>query len=92
MPEQKPVNKKYLGLKYGEILIKLKKITPEELDSILIAQKNTKTTLGEFLLQRNLITEDEQLRFLSLSIFSKASWSTLFCSVTVSISVSAVSM
>ena len=68
MPEQKPVNKKYLGLKYGEILIKLKKITPEELDSILIAQKNTKSPLGEFLLQRNLITEDEQLRFLSYQL------------------------
>ena len=68
MPEQKPVNKKYLGLKYGEILIKLKKITQEELDSILIAQKNTKSTLGEFLLQRNLITEDEQLRFLSYQL------------------------
>ena len=68
MPEQKSINKKYLGLKYGEILIKLKKITPEELDSILIAQKNTKSTLGEFLLQRNLITEDEQLRFLSYQL------------------------
>ncbi len=68
MPEQKSINKKYLGLRYGEILIKLKKITPEELDSILIAQKNTKSTLGEFLLQRNLITEDEQLRFLSYQL------------------------
>lgn len=68
MPEQKSINKKYLGLKFGEILVKLKKITPEELDSILIAQKNTKSLLGEFLRQRNLITEDEQLRVLSYQL------------------------
>ena len=33
-----------------------------------LAQKNTKSRLGEFLLQRNLINEDEQLQLLSYQL------------------------
>ena len=67
MPEQKVKEKSLLGLPLGEILVKLGKIEPEELDSMLIAQKNTTSRLGEFLLQRNIITEDDLLHALSLS-------------------------
>ena len=69
MPGQKSSGKKkYLGLKLGEILIKMKKIKPDELESLLAAQQNAKSTLGEYLVQKNIITEDEQLQLLSYQL------------------------
>lgn len=68
MSEVNQVHKTLLGLKFGEILVKLNKIKPEELESFLIAQKNTNSRLGEFLLQRNIITEDDLLRVLSYQL------------------------
>jgi len=63
---QKIIDKKScIGLKFGEILAKTGKIKPEELDSMLIAQKNTTLRIGEFLMQRNIITEDDLLQVLS---------------------------
>jgi len=59
---------KYLGWKFGEILISLGKIEQDELESILITQKNTGVRLGEFLLKRNIITEDDILQILSLQL------------------------
>jgi general secretion pathway protein E len=56
--------KSLLGLKFGEILLALDKISAEDLESLLIAQDNTTARLGEFLLQRNLITEDDLLQVL----------------------------
>ena len=54
------------GLRFGEILVRQGKIERGELDNLLVAQKYTKSRLGEFLLQRNLITEDDLLRTLGL--------------------------
>lgn len=61
-------SKTFLGRRFGEILAELEKIKPEDLASLLIAQKNTKSRLGEFLLQRNKITEDDLLRVLSYQL------------------------
>lgn len=66
MPEKKI--KEYLGLLLGEILTRLGKVESEELESMLIAQKNTSLRLGEFLLQRGIITEDDLLEALSLQL------------------------
>jgi general secretion pathway protein E len=66
MPKEKI--KKYLGLLLGEILTRLGKVESEELESMLIAQKNTNLRLGEFLLQRGIITEDDLLDALSLQL------------------------
>jgi general secretion pathway protein E len=66
MPEAK--TKEYLGLLLGEILVRLGKVKPEELDSLLIAHKNTTLRLGEFLLQRGVITEDDLLGAISLQL------------------------
>jgi len=68
MPKQKTADTGLLGLKFGEILIRQKKIKPSELESALIAQKNSNVRIGEFLLQRNLITEDDLLRVLSCQL------------------------
>ena len=68
MPRDKTKEKSLLGLKLGEILVSLDKVKPEELDSMLIAHKNTTSRLGEFLLQRNVITEDDLLHALSLQL------------------------
>ena len=57
-----------LGLPFGEILVRQEKVIRDELDSILIAQKYSKSRLGEFLLQRNLITEDDLLAALSAQL------------------------
>jgi general secretion pathway protein E len=57
-----------LGLKFGEILLRQKKIKTEELESALIAQRHSSSRIGEFLLQRNLITEDDLLRALSAQL------------------------
>jgi len=54
-------NNSLLGLPFGEILVRHEKVIRDELDSILIAQKYSKSRIGEFLLQRNLITEDDLL-------------------------------
>ena len=66
MPEEE--KKKYLGLRLGEILVLIDKIGSEELESLLIAHKNTPLRLGEFLLQRGIITEDDLLEALSLQL------------------------
>ena len=66
MPEEE--KKKYLGLRLGEILVLIDKMGPEELESLLIAHKNTPLRLGEFLLQRGIITEDDLLVALSLQL------------------------
>ena len=58
----------FIGRKFGEILVALGKIDEHELESILITQKNTSVRIGEFLLQRNIITEDDQLRVLSYQL------------------------
>ncbi len=69
MPGQKTSGKKkYLGLKFGDILVKMKKIKADELESLLAAQQNAKSTLGEYLVQKNIITEDEQLQLLSYQL------------------------
>lgn len=68
MPKEKTKEKSLLGLKLGEILVALEKVKSDELDSMLIAQKNTTSRLGEFLLQRNIITEDDLLQALSLQL------------------------
>ena len=60
--------KKYLGLKLGEILVKMKKIKPDEMESLLAAQQTSKSTLGEYLVQKNIITEGEQLQLLSYQL------------------------
>jgi type IV pilus assembly protein PilB len=60
--------KSLLGLKFGEILLALDKISGEDLESLLIAQSNTTSRLGEFLLQRNLITEDDLLQVLAYQL------------------------
>jgi general secretion pathway protein E len=65
MPEQKTSGNTFLGLRFGEILVKMDKIKQEDLESALISHKNTKSRLGEFLLQRNLITENDLLNVLS---------------------------
>ena len=57
-----------LGLRFGEILLRQKKIKAEELESALIAQRHSSSRIGEFLLQRNLITEDDLLRALSAQL------------------------
>jgi general secretion pathway protein E len=61
-------NNSLLGLPLGEILVRHEKVIRDELDSILIAQKYSKSRLGEFLLQRNLITEDDLLAALSAQL------------------------
>jgi general secretion pathway protein E len=61
-------NESLLGLYFGEILVRQRKIARDELDSILVAQKHSRSRLGEFLLQRNLITEDDLLRTLALQL------------------------
>jgi general secretion pathway protein E len=66
MPKQNTVQ--YLGRKLGEILVSLGKLDPEELESVLIAQRNTSLRLGEYLLQRGAITEDDLLTALSLQL------------------------
>ena len=69
MPGQKTSGKKkYLGLRLGDILVKMKKIKADELESLLAAQQNAKSTLGEYLVQKNIITEDEQLQLLSYQL------------------------
>jgi general secretion pathway protein E len=68
LPKEKTKKKSLLGLKLGEILVTLEKVKSDELDSMLIAQKNTTSKLGEFLLQRNIITEDDLLQALSLQL------------------------
>jgi general secretion pathway protein E len=68
MPDQKTPTQTLLGLKFGEILVKQNKIKQEELESALIAQRHSKSRIGEFLLQRNLITEDDLLRTLSCQL------------------------
>jgi general secretion pathway protein E len=67
-PEKTTGKKKYIGLRLGEILVKMDKIEPDELEDILAAQKHSKTTLGEYLVQKNIITEDEQLQLLSYQL------------------------
>ncbi|MBN2325215.1 MAG: type II secretion system ATPase GspE [Spirochaetes bacterium] len=66
MPKQNTVQ--YLGRKLGEILVSLGKLEQEDLESVLIAQKNTSLRLGEFLLQRGAITEDDLLTALSYQL------------------------
>jgi hypothetical protein len=66
MPKQNTVQ--YLGRKLGEILVSLGKLEPDELESVLIAQRNTSLRLGEYLLQRGAITEDDLLTALSLQL------------------------
>jgi general secretion pathway protein E len=69
MPGQKTSGKKkYLGLRLGDILVKMKKIQADELESLLAAQQNSNSTLGEFLVQKNIITEGEQLQLLSYQL------------------------
>ena len=64
MIKQKPL----LGQRFGEILVAMNKIKEEELESLLEAHRHTRTRIGEFLLQRNIITEDDLLRALSLQL------------------------
>ena len=68
MAKLKTADQGLLGLKFGEILVRQKKINTSELESALIAQKHAKVRIGEFLLQRNLITEDDLLRALSCQL------------------------
>jgi len=65
---KKTAEKSFIGWKFGEILVALGKIEEHELESILIAQKNTTVRIGEYLLQRNIITEDDLLRVLSYQL------------------------
>jgi len=64
----KTAQKSFIGRKFGEILIALEKIDEHELESVLIAQKNNTVRIGEFLLQRNIITEGDLLRVLSYQL------------------------
>jgi general secretion pathway protein E len=68
MAERGATQNGFRGLPFGEILVRRGRIAEEELESVLVAQKHARSRLGEFLLQRNLITEDELLRTLSLQL------------------------
>jgi len=58
----------YLGKKLGDILVSLKKIKTDELENALKGFQRGKNRIGEYLLQKNLITEDDLLRALSLQL------------------------
>jgi general secretion pathway protein E len=55
----------YLGKRFGEILVDLGKLDQEDLENMLISIRNPGTRIGELLLQKNLITEDDLLNTLS---------------------------
>ena len=57
-----------LGKEMGEILVEMGKTTPEELENILLGPKNSTGRIGELLLQKNIITEDEFMQALSLQL------------------------
>ncbi len=52
----------------GEILVKMGKIAPEELENILLSPKSNTARIGELLLQKNIITEDEFMQALALQL------------------------
>ncbi len=52
----------------GEILVEMGKITPEELENILLSPKSNTARIGELLLQKNIITEDEFMQALALQL------------------------
>jgi len=57
-----------LGKEMGEILVKMGKIAPEELENILLSPKSNTARIGELLLQKNIITEDEFMQALALQL------------------------
>jgi len=66
---KKTVNtQEYLGKRLGDILVSIKKIERDDLEDALKGHQRGKNRIGEFLLQKNLITEDDLLRVLSLQL------------------------
>jgi general secretion pathway protein E len=61
-------NETMLGKEMGEILVEMGKITPEELENILLSPKSNTARIGELLLQKNIITEDEFMQALALQL------------------------
>jgi general secretion pathway protein E len=57
-----------LGKEMGEILVEMGKTTPEELENILLGAKNNTERIGELLLQKNIITEDDFMQALALQL------------------------
>jgi hypothetical protein len=53
----------------GEILVKAKIITEEQLEQVLRAQKGTAKYLGEILVKRQLITKDDVLKVITTQIY-----------------------
>jgi general secretion pathway protein E len=54
-----------LGRMFGEILVEMGKLDPEALEQALIGQRTSNGRIGELLLQKNLITEDDLLQALA---------------------------
>ena len=57
-----------LGKEMGGILVEMGKTTPEELENILLGSKSNTERIGELLLQKNIITEDEFMQALALQL------------------------
>ena len=57
-----------LGKEMGEILVEMGKTTSEELESILLGAKNNTEKIGDLLLQKNIITEDDFMQALALQL------------------------
>ena len=57
-----------MGKMIGEILISLGRLKNEELEDSLFSSKQTHQRLGEYLLNQNIISEDDLLRALSLQL------------------------
>ncbi len=52
----------------GEILISLRRLKPEELEEALYESKKLRQRIGEYLLNKNIISEDDLLRALSIQL------------------------
>ncbi|MFW6138631.1 MAG: type II secretion system ATPase GspE [Spirochaetota bacterium] len=61
-------NAPFIGMQLGQVLVKLHKISPQELERALEAQQKNGIRLGELLVQKNIITEEELLKALSLQL------------------------
>ena len=53
----------------GEILVKAKRITEEQLDRVLRIQKGTLKYLGEILVELQLLTKDDVLKVISTQVY-----------------------